>query len=251
MQENADERKHLLSKRMKKKIAIITGAGSGIGRAIALDLAHQNYHVILIGRHAKKLHLTVDQIKKSRKNAYCVELDISNEKQVKLAIKEIIKLHKKVDVLINNAGIFYEGTTKIKSDELQEMIQTNLLGAIYVATAVAQQMKKQKSGYIINMASLAGKRTFSNLGAYSASKFGLLGFNEALFKEMLAYRVKVTAICPSIVNTPMTKDFDMPNRIKIQPHDIVKTVNYLLSLDFNSAIKDIDINCAEIVLESD
>lgn len=236
---------------MKKKFAIITGAGSGIGRAIALDLARQHYHVVLLDRNKKTLKTVADKIKASGKVVEAVMLDISNEAEVKMTIKEIVAKHKKIDVLINNAGIFYEGTTKIKSDELQEIIQTNLLGAIYVATTVAKQMKKQKSGYIINMASLAGKRTFSNLGVYSASKFGLLGFNEALFKEMLAYRVKVTAICPSVVNTPMTRDFDMPNRIKIQPHDIVKTVNYLLTLDFNSAIKDIDINCAEIVLESD
>ncbi len=236
---------------MKKKIAVITGAGSGIGRAIAIDLAKQNYHLLLIDKNRRALKLIVGKIKSLRKSAEAFELDVSSEKQVSDAIKNIIKQHKKIDLLINGAGVFYEGTTKIKPDELHEIIQTNLLGAIYVANAVAKQMKKQKSGYIINIASLAGKRSFSNLGGYSASKFGLVGFNDALYKEMLAYRVKVTAICPSIVNTPMTRDFDMPNRIKIQPSDIIKTVNYLLSLDFNSAIKDIDINCAEIVLESD
>ncbi len=236
---------------MRKKIAIITGAGSGIGRAIALDLAQQNYHLVLIDRNKRSLKSVYDKITLMQKSVQEVLLDVSNESRVKTTIKEIIKSHKKIDVLINNAGVFYEGTTKITSDELHEIIQTNLLGAIYVSTAVAKQMKKQKSGYIINMSSFAGKRSFSNLGAYSASKFGLIGFNDALYKELLSYHVKVSAICPSVVNTPMTRDFDMPNKIKIQPHDIVKTVNYLLSLDFNSAIKDIDINCAEIVLESD
>ncbi len=236
---------------VNKKIAVVTGAGSGIGRAIAIDLAKQNYHVVLINRNVRALNTVANKIKSYRKSAEIMLADVSDEKQVKSAIKEIILKHKKIDVLVNNAGVFYEGTTKIKSDELNEMIQTNLLGAIYVANVVAKQMKKQKSGYIINISSYAGKRSFSNLGGYSALKFGLVGFNDALHKELLPYHVKASAICPSIVNTPMTRDFDMPNKIKIQPRDIVKTVNYLLSLDFNSAIKDIDINCAEIVLESE
>lgn len=233
---------------MKKKIAIVSGAGSGIGKAIALDLSRQNYQVVLIDRDARRLKIIANKLLKGCEKYL---LDVSNDREVAACIKAVVRQHKRIDLLINSAGLFYEGTSNITLKELQQMLQTNLFGAIYLARLVAKQMKQQRAGYIINISSLAGKRSFSDLGGYSASKFGLLGFNDALFKEMIPYHVKVTAICPSIVNTPMTKDYDMLNRDKIQPRDIVKTVNYLLSLDFNSAIREIEINCADIVLDSE
>lgn len=239
-----------MKKRMlKNKIAIVTGASSGIGKAVALDLASQNYHLILIARHERRLKAACDCIKKQKGSAEYFLMDVSNSAEIVKIITKVIHHHKRIDLLFNSAGILLDGTKDISSNDLEALIQTNLLGAIYVAQAVAKQMKKQRSGYIINMASLAGKRSFPDLGGYSASKFGLVGFNDALFKEMLSYRVKVTAICPSVVNTPMTKEFDMDNCIKIQPRDIVKTVNYLLSLDFNSSIREIDMNCSAIVLD--
>lgn len=233
---------------MRKKIAIVTGAASGIGKGIALDLATQNFYLILMDRDEKKLIQTSKKIRKAHEMQV---VDIRKEKLIAKFIQETIKKHKKIDLLVNCAGVFYEGTTRISQEKFQEMMQTNLLSTIALTRLVANQMKKQKNGYIINLASLAGKRSFSNLGGYSTSKFGLLGFNDALHKEMLPYRVKVTAICPSIVNTPMTKMYDMPNQEKISVADIVKTVNYLLSLNFNAAIKEIEINCGTVAMESE
>lgn len=114
-----------------------------------------------------------------------------------------------------------------------------------MANAVAAFMKQQRSGYIINTSSMAGKRALPVYGIYSASKFGLLGYAEALFKELIPYGIKVTTICPSTVATDMTKDFKISGKLMIQTSDMVSTVRFLLSLGHTAAIQEIMIQCTE------
>lgn len=118
---------------------------------------------------------------------------------------------------------------------MDDVLKTNLNGAIYVAKNVANHMKKQKSGYIINMSSIGGKTAASFAGIYAASKFGLVGYSEALMKEMSQYNVKVTTICPGMIATDMvTKNRSFPAEKMIQVNDIVKTLDYLLYLSDSS-----------------
>ena len=147
---------------MTQKIAIITGASSGIGRAVALSLAEQKYHVVLLARRKEKLKELADIIKAEGNSASFYVLDVSNSKDVEETIKAIVKAYGQINVLFNNAGIGYIGTSDIDSEKLKRMIDINLSGAIYVANAVSQQMKKQDSGYIINLSSIAGKTTSSS-----------------------------------------------------------------------------------------
>lgn len=216
---------------MTKKIAIVTGASSGIGKEVALYLAKQNYHVVLIARSEHKLNNIADKISQDGGSSEIYVLDISNAKDVSVTIKNIIKNHGHIDFLFNNAAILQHGTTDISDQDLDKLLRINLNGSIYVAKNVAAQMKKQKNGYIINVSSIGGKVAASFAGAYCASKFGLSGYSEALTKEMAVYGVKVTNICPGMTATDMvTKDRSFPPEKMIQVSDIVKTIDYLLGL---------------------
>ncbi|HJO93192.1 MAG TPA: SDR family oxidoreductase [Victivallales bacterium] len=235
---------------MNKKIAIVTGGSRGIGKHVAFNLAQNNYHVILLSRTKNTLEKTTNKINSNNGSASYFVVDVSNSIQVKDCIDSIIKLYGNIDVLFNNAGIAKAGTSDISDSDLDELLKINLHGAIYVAKHVAQYMKKQKSGYIMNLSSMSGKRAVPAAGAYAATKFGLNGFGEALHKEMAAYGVKVTNICPSYVATDMVKDDDFDFKTMIETNDIVKTVNYLLSLSKNAVPPDVPINCINYVAQN-
>ena len=125
-----------------------------------------------------------------------------------------------------------------------EKIQAiNVNGMFAVAKAVAEKMRTQNFGYIMNMASIGGKRARVNLGAYNASKYAVVGFSRSLYKELLPHGVKVTAICPGMVDTEMTSGSKVPNEEKIQLADITRIIDFLLRLSPNAVIESIDIEC--------
>ena len=142
---------------MKEKIAIVTGASRGVGKAIAKHLAQTGYFVILLARDSTALSQVCDEITNAGGKAVFATLDVSNALEVKSCITDMIHAYGKIDLLINNAAILKRGTTDLPDDEIDELLQINLNGAIYVAKYVAMQMKKQRSGYIINISSLGGK----------------------------------------------------------------------------------------------
>jgi len=232
---------------MPSKVAVITGASRGIGRAVALGLAEDGYHVVLLSRDQKALNRVVKTIKNKNGKAKAFVLDVSNAAKVKSIITDIKKKFKRIDVLFNNAGILRKGSVDLADDEMEKLIKINLLGAMYVAKYVAAFMKKQKSGYIINLSSMSGQRGFPKLGCYTASKFGLVGFNQCLYKELISYGIKVTSICPSFVATDMASQLDFPMKKMIQPKDIVETIRYLLNIGKNAAINNINIECSAFV----
>lgn len=232
---------------MSKKIALITGASSGIGKVVAMHLAKQDYFVILLARNESNLKIVHSDIREQGGLATYYSVDVSDATQVKSCISKIILEHNRIDLLFNNAGILKLGTSTLSDNEIDELLKTNLNGAIYVAKYVASQMKKQKSGYIINLSSTSGKVAVSFAGIYAASKFGLSGFSEALFKEMSLYGVKVTNICPSLIATEMTAGkLFKPNQM-IETTDICKTIDYLLSLSMNAVPLEIVIHCMSFV----
>jgi short-subunit dehydrogenase len=226
-----------------KKTAIITGASSGIGKAVAIDLAQQNYYVILISRSQQKLENTKQQIESMGQSASVYALDVANSDAVKKCVAKIVSQQGRIDVLFNNAGLFHKGTSDITIEQMDEVIKINLLGAMYMAKFVAMQMQKQHSGYIFNLSSMSGKRAVPNYGVYAASKFGLNGYNEALLKKMLPYGVKVTTICPSFVATDMTKGFGFPVEKMMQVTDVVKIIRCLLELGENASIPEVQMQC--------
>lgn len=230
---------------MSNPVVVITGASRGIGKAIALNFAKRGYDCALVARSADKLEALQAEIQQQfGVNAGVFALDVADKPQVDAAIERVIKAHGQIDVLFNNAGIVSFGTSEVTPEELKRLIETNLIGAYNFIHAIAPHMKNKRQGYIFNLASRGGKEAIPELGAYALTKFGMVGFSEALYQELLPFNVKVTAICPCVVATDMTAEMkDFPDEEKIQTEDISKTVNYLLDLGRTACVKDIVVYC--------
>jgi len=230
----------------KNQFAVVTGASRGIGKSVALKLAELGYDLALLARTESDLIAVKEAIEQNAftKNIQvkCYTVDVSQKDQVSEAIKKITSEQEKIDLLFNNAGIAEKGTSDIDPEIFEQLIQVNLLGMFYMVHAVAPHMKKQCDGYIINLLSRSGKKARSNMGAYAASKFGAVGYNEALYKELVNFNIKVTAINPGYVNTQMTsKASSLLNEEKIQPEEIADIVEFLLKLKPFTYIKEINL----------
>ena len=200
------------------------------------------YHTILVGRNKQNLEEAAQEI---GNNAKVLQLDITDKLAVKEAIAKIVAENESIDILVNNASIHFSGSVDIAEDEFETMLQTNLTAQYVLLKEVVPIMKAQKSGYIFNVASRAGKVGFSGGGAYSASKFGLVGLSESLYRELNPLGIKVTALCPGWVNTEMAVDAGTPLESveMIQPEDLFKTIEWLLQLSPAACVK-------EVILES-
>jgi short-subunit dehydrogenase len=227
------------------KVALVTGATKGIGKAIALGLAQMNYHLAIIGRNKKELNQTSDEIEKISGTApLCYRLDITNTKEVNKTIDKIVAQTERIDILVNNAGIYFDGTLSISEDDFKTMIDTNLTAQLMLLQAVVPIMKKQQSGYIFNVASRSGKIGFAGSGGYNASKFGMVGLSESLYREITPQGIKVTALCPGWVNTKMAFEAGTPLKPEqmIQPEDLMETIQWLLTLSPGACVKEIVID---------
>lgn len=227
------------------KTAIVTGATKGIGKAIALGLAKMNYRLILIGRNNEELEQIYNKINGiSAAPPLRYRLDITNSEAAKNTIGEIVNETKRIDILVNNAGVYFDGTFSISEADFKSMLDTNLTAQLVFSQAVVPVMKKQKSGYIFNVASRSGKIGFAESGGYSASKFGLVGLSESMYRELTPQGIKVTALCPGWVNTKMALKAGTPLEPEqmIQPEDLMKTVQWLLSLSPGACVKEIVID---------
>jgi len=233
-----------LEKMMTQKFALVTGASQGIGKAVAVKLAALGYDLGLLSRSDEKLQRVKAEINQAfpQLKVTCYAVDVSDCEQVDEAVATMKQNHASIDVLFNNAGIATAGTSEIDRLDFETMIKVNLLGAFYVLQAVIPHMKQQQAGYIINLASRSGKIARPQMGAYAASKFGLVGFNEALYKELLPFNIKVSCINPGFVNTEMTRKVAVANEDKIQPEDIADTVAYLLQLRGGTYLKEINLD---------
>jgi short-subunit dehydrogenase len=149
-----------------------------------------------------------------------------------------------ISVFVNNAGYYRSGTSSVPMDEVQRMIDVNFLAAVRFVKAVLPSMKKLGRGYIFNIASLAGIETFAEVGSYSASKFALVGYSSSLAQELAPMGIKVTALCPSWVNTQNSKDAPMKPEQMIKVEDLALTVRYLLSLSSSALVREIIIRCS-------
>lgn len=227
------------------KVALITGA-RGIGKAVALGLAKEGYRICLLSRSKESLQKVANDIVKNFQLApepLIYECDVTNIDSVNEVIEDVIKKCGHIDLLFNNAGILHDGTLENVKD-FNEMINVNLIGAFNTLHCVVPYMKKRQQGYIFNLASLCGKVGYAGIGAYTASKFGLVGLSESLFNELAASNVKVTAICPSFVATDMVSHLEYPpQNLMIKPDDIFQIVHGLLLLSPHACIKEIVVYC--------
>lgn len=225
------------------KIAVITGASKGIGKAISIGLANMSYQTILIGRNIHDLEAVSQEIVNSNNLTPEIhQLDITDSNASKNCIQNILNDFGRIDVLVNNAGIYFDGSSDdISEDDFVQMLETNLTSQYRIIKEVVPTMKLQNSGYIFNVASRAGKIGFPGSGGYSASKFGLIGLNESLYRELVPLGISVTALCPGWVDTKMAAKAGstLKGEQMIQPEDLFKTIEWLLSLSPGACVKEV------------
>ena len=234
------------------QVALITGASRGIGYAAAEYFAQQGYDLILIARDAHKLQ-KAQQTLQSINQTIAIDyhsIDLAKPYEFEAKIDAILQEKGRIDVVLNNAGILITGLLDMTLDDFEKLNKVNVQSAFVLARLAGKMMQQQGSGYILNLASLAGKRGLAGVGGYSSSKFAVVGMSESLYKALAPYNVKVTAICPGMIDTDMTQVFDTPNDEKIQVEDIVATIDYLLKLSTTATMPSIDIQSQSYVINN-
>ena len=225
---------------LKGKVALVTGGGSGIGFAITKALLEEGMRVAICGRDEGKLRKVETELTKHGKHLLVMPADVSRKSEVDQWVKAAISQFGRIDVLVNNAGVArWSDVENITDEHLDYQLNVNLRGPLYCSQVVLPYMKGQQSGYIINISSICGKYGFAGTAAYSASKFGLMALSDSLREEGASFNIKVTAICPGFVATPMVTDAPVPLEEMIRPEDIAKAVLFLLNMSEYAAVKEI------------
>lgn len=186
------------------KIALVTGATSGLGRAIALRLVKEGYNVIITGRRKEKLEELERSIAiKYEAKVLSLVFDVREYDQVEKAIAGLPEDWKPIDVLVNNAGLAVglDPIFKGEVDDWERMIDTNVKGLLYVTRVVSPSMVSRKSGHIVNIGSIAGKGVYPNGAVYCATKYAVDALSQGMRMDMLPYGIRVTQICPGAVET--------------------------------------------------
>lgn len=226
---------------MGNKVALITGGTRGIGRVIALKLSEEGYNIaISYINNDKKAQEVVDEIEKNNVKALAIKADVSKEEEVNNMMKVIKKELGSIDVLINNAGITRDNLLiRMKTEDWDQVIDTNLKGVFLCTKAVAREMMKKRYGKIVNIASVVGISGNVGQANYSASKAGVIGFTRSIAKELGSRGINVNAVAPGFIETDMThvledniKD-EMIKSIPLnragKPEDVANVVVFLCS----------------------
>jgi short-subunit dehydrogenase len=228
-------------------VAIITGASRGIGRELAIGIAQDGFNLVMIARSGRALQSVLNEVEDlspTKTTQHTIHsVDVSDDKLLTKVVANTMEKYGKIDLLINNAGVYTPGTLDIPIQSFEQMVRVNLTGPFVLMKAVIPIMKEQKFGHVINIASRAGKIGFEGDGAYGASKFGLVGLNESLYRELAKCGISLTAICPSWVKTEMAEGAPMDGSEMIQPSDILKTVRWLLNLSPSVRVRELILEC--------
>jgi 3-oxoacyl-[acyl-carrier protein] reductase len=218
---------------LEGKTALITGAGRGIGRGIALAFAEQGCDIAAAARTADEVNATVDAVKRTGRRALALLADVSVESDVRTVVDQSLNAFGQIDILVNNAGYAcFKPFIELSLEEWQRTLAVNLTGVFLCAKAVAPSMIARRTGRIINISSVAGLKPLVDQSAYCASKHGLNGLSKVLAMELRQYGIGVHTICPGGVDTRLAQDA-MPDRDKsdwMTPEDIAHACLYLASL---------------------
>jgi 3-oxoacyl-[acyl-carrier protein] reductase len=187
------------------RIALVTGASQGIGRACALELARAGAHVALAARSVDKLEAVAAEIAAAGGTAHAFALDVASEESIKECAKAVIAHFGKVEILVNNAGITRDGLMmRMKREDWDSVLATNLTGAFLLTQACVSSLMKNRWGRIINITSIVGQTGQAGQANYAASKAGLIGLTKSLARELSSRGITVNAVAPGFIETPMT-----------------------------------------------
>ncbi|MEF9945588.1 MAG: 3-oxoacyl-[acyl-carrier-protein] reductase [Lachnospiraceae bacterium] len=226
---------------LEGKVAVVTGASRGIGKAVAQTLARQGAMVVINYQGSKeKAEMVQAEIEHAGGKAMTYQCDVSDFKACELFIKDIIAQLGSIDVLVNNAGITKDGLLmKMSEEDFDQVLNVNLKGTFHCIRFVSRQMMKQKSGRIINMSSVVGVMGNAGQANYAASKAGVIGLTKAAARELASRHITVNAVAPGFIETDMTEALSekvkestrlqIPLGILGQPEDIANAVAFLAS----------------------
>ena len=229
-----------MSHHLTDKVALITGGGRGIGRAIALNLAGDGADIGLFDLDEKGLKESAALIKKLGRKVVTIKGDVSKPEDTDNAVKEVIDKLGKIDILVNNAGVTRDNLImRMAEQDWDLVINVNLKGTFNCSKSVIRSMLKQRSGKVINIASVIGIAGNAGQANYAASKAGIIGFTKSLAKEVASRNICVNAVAPGYIETEMT--ISLPDEVKKafmemtllkrigQPEDVARLVNFLAS----------------------
>lgn len=218
------------------RVALVTGASQGIGRACALALAEGGAAVALAARNEEKLAQVAAEIEARGGQSATFRMDVSNEDEIKAAIKAAIERFGKIDILVNNAGITRDTLLlRMKRADWDSVLQTNLTGAFLCTQAAIGSMLKQRWGRIINITSIFGQTGQVGQANYAASKAGLIGFTMSMAREIASRNITVNAVSPGYIETPMTQN--LAPELKAKVNDMIPLGRAGSDMDVASAVK--------------
>ena len=216
----------------EKKIAVVTGASRGIGRAVALELAKRgNLVVINYNGSAEKAEEVKAEIEQTGGEAVLMQCDVSQYEACETFIKQVVKEYGRLDILVNNAGITRDGLVmQMKEEDFDRVLEVNLKGTFHTIRFAARQMIRQRKGRIINMASVVGIHGNSGQANYSASKAGIIGLTKSVAQELASRGITVNAIAPGFIETEMTA---------VLPQEVQDTVKKEIPMGYFGSPKDV------------
>jgi 3-oxoacyl-[acyl-carrier protein] reductase len=212
-------------------VAVITGAGRGIGAAIARRLAAMGVVAVLCGRKRAPLESTAAAIADVGGQSHVIECDVTDLVSVERMAADVKRTYERTDILVNNAGIggFGGPLHELPPDSWDKVLNTNLRGVYYCIRSFAPMMIRARTGYIINISSLAGKNALPNGAAYAASKWGLNGLTYSVAEELRAHNIRVSVICPGSVHTELSPHAGKDPAKMLQPEDVAHVVEMLVT----------------------
>ena len=226
---------------LNEQVAVVTGAGRGIGAAIARKLAALGAVVILCGRKRDPLESTAAEIRRDGGQSEVLPCDVTNLGSVEAAAQHIDKTHGRADILVNNAGIGGVGGPlhEMPPESWDAVLNTNLRGVYYCIRSFAPMMVRAKNGHIINISSLAGKNPLPNGAAYAASKWGLNGLSYSVAEELRTHNIRVSVVCPGSVDTELSPHTGKDSKKMLRPEDVAHVVAMLVTQAPQSFVSEI------------
>ncbi|MCE0523483.1 MAG: 3-oxoacyl-[acyl-carrier-protein] reductase [Methylacidiphilales bacterium] len=228
------------SRFLTDKVALVTGASRGLGKAIALALAAEGAAIAAVARSEDALKETLEAIRASGGVAEPFPFDVADGTAAEAAVEKIAARFQHIDILVNNAGVTRDGLLmRMKSEDWDAVIDTNLKGAFHLTKPVGRLMVRQRAGRIVNISSVIGLMGNAGQANYAASKAGLIGFSKSVAREFASRNITCNVVCPGFIETDMTRDLGDDVRKKLleriplqrlgQPDDVAGTVAFLCS----------------------
>ena len=229
------------AKPLSNQVALVTGAGRGIGKSISSHLASLGATVVLFARSRAELDVLAREISSSGGNAVPITCDVSDLRSVENAAAEVEKAHHRLDILVNNAGVgsFSGPLHEMTPEDWEKVLNTNLRGVFYTIRAFAPMMIRQGGGHIVNISSLAGKNPLPNGAAYAASKWGLNGLSYAVAEELRGKDIRVSVVCPGSVDTSEGWHHGKNSNKMLKPDDIAHVVGMLVTQAPQSFVSEV------------